>query len=186
MVDPVATVAGDFGRFKPDNENPDLWTAVAFSVAQYGVASVADKEPTVQAYGRKGGVLGNRVKFCIWDDLVDAENMRTIEAREEMQKWWKSTAETRINRGGLIVLQGQRMGPDDLYQYALDMKGIVLDDDGFEDLEAVAPAKYQHIVYKAHYDDLCTGGTRPARTTSSRGPRRACSTRTCCRGATCC
>ena len=157
MVDPVAVVASDFGRFKPDNENPDLWTATAFSVAQHGVASVADKEPTVQAYGRKGGVLGNRVKFCIWDDLVDADNMKTVEAREDMQAWWKSTAETRINRGGLMVLQGQRMGPDDLYRFALDMKSVVLDDDGFEDVDAIPPPKYRHIVYKAHYEDKCTG-----------------------------
>lgn len=157
MVDPVATVAGDFGRFKPDSENPDLWTATAFSVAQHGVASVADKEPTVQAYGRKGGVLGNRVRLCVWDDLVDADNMKTVEAREDMRAWWKSTAETRINRGGLMVLQGQRMGPDDLYRYALDMKSVVLDDEGFEDPDVVPPPKYKHIIYRAHYEDLCTG-----------------------------
>lgn len=157
MSDPVSTVAADFGRFKPDNENPDLWTATAFSVAQHGVASVADKEPTVQAYGRKGGVLGNRVRFCIWDDLVDADNMKTVDAREDMQVWWKSTAETRINRGGLMLLQGQRMGPDDLYRYALDMKSVALDEDGYEDPDVEPPQKYRHIVYKAHYEDKCTG-----------------------------
>lgn len=157
MVDAVATVAGDFGRFQPDTANPDLWRAEEFSVMQVGDVSVADKEPTVQAYGRKGGVLGNRVRFCIWDDLVDAENSRTVEAREDMQAWWKSTAETRINAGGVMVLQGQRMGPDDLYQYALDMKDVVLDEDGFEDQEAEPPSKYKHIVYKAHYDELCSG-----------------------------
>jgi hypothetical protein len=157
MVDAVATVSGDFGRFKPDTQNPDLWRAEEFSVAQLGAVSVSDKEPTVQSYGRKGGVLGNRVAFCIWDDLVDADNMRTVEAREEMQRWWKSTAETRINAGGLMILQGQRMGPDDLYRYALDMRDVVLDEDGYEDHDIEAPKKYKHIVYKAHYDELCTG-----------------------------
>lgn len=157
MVDAQACVAVDYGRFKPDNENPDLWTASSFSVMQVGHAATADKEPTVQAYGRQGGVLGSRVNLAVWDDLVTLETMQTVEAREGMKRWWKEIAETRIDPRGVMALQGQRLDSDDLYRYALDMKGVLLDDDGEEVLEEEPPAKYQHIVYKAHYEDLCTG-----------------------------
>lgn len=157
MVDAVAAVAIDFGRFKPDSQNPDVWRAEEFSVAQVNNVSAADKEHTVTAFGKEGGVLGNRVDFCIWDDLIDERNLRTVEAREEIKRWWKSTAETRIDPRGVMVLQGQRMGTDDLYRFALDMKSIVLDEEGFEDPEAEPPAKYKHIVYRAHYEDRCDG-----------------------------
>lgn len=157
MVDAVAAVATDYGRFKPDSQNPDVWRAEEFSVAQVNNISAADKEHTVTAFGKEGGVLGNRVDFCIWDDLIDERNLRTVEAREEMKRWWKSTAETRIDPKGVMVLQGQRMGADDLYRFALDMKDVLLDEDGYEDTSVDPPAKYKHVVYKAHYDELCTG-----------------------------
>lgn len=157
MSDALAAVSTDFGRFKPDSQNPDVWRAEEFSVAQVGNVSAADKEHTVTAFGKEGGVLGNRVDFCIWDDLIDERNLRTVEAREEMKRWWQSTAETRIDPRGVMVLQGQRMGSDDLYAFALDMKDVVMDEDGFEDLEVEPPTKYRHIVYKAHYEDKCEG-----------------------------
>lgn len=157
MVDALAAVAVDYGRFKPDSQNPDVWRSEEFSVAQVGNVSAADKEHTVSAFGKEGGVLGNRVDFCIWDDLIDERNLKTVEAREDMKRWWKSTAETRIDQRGVMILQGQRMGSDDLYRFALDMKGLVLDEDGIEDLSVEAPPKYKHILYRAHYPEKCEG-----------------------------
>jgi hypothetical protein len=154
-VDAQKTVTDLFGRFKPTN--PKVWRVEEFTVAQPNDDAAGDKENTVAAYGKDGGVLGTRVDFVIWDDLIDNKNQRTVEAREELKQWWKSTAETRLEPRGLLVLQGQRMGSDDLYRFALDMKDIVLDDDGNEDLEAERPRKYKHIIYKAHYEELCEG-----------------------------
>jgi hypothetical protein len=50
------------------------------------------------------------------------------------------------------------MGAADLYRHALDQRAGELDDD--EDgtpLVDDRPAKYHHIVYKAHYEDVCGG-----------------------------
>jgi hypothetical protein len=60
---------------------------------------------------------------------------------------------------GLLLLQGQRMGADDLYRYCLDKR--VVPDEADEDggpPEGGWPKKYHHIVFKAHYPELCEGG----------------------------
>lgn len=153
MVDAVATVTDDYGRFKP--LTPKAWRVEEFTVAQPNDTAASDKEHTVTAYGRDGGVLGGRYDFVIWDDLVDAKNQRTVESREQLKEWWQSTAESRLEPGGLLILQGQRMGSDDLYRFALDMTDVELDDDGFEVEQENPPRKYRHIIYKAHYEELC-------------------------------
>lgn len=153
--DALSTVTEAYGRFKPTT--PKAWRVEEFTVSQLNDAAASDKEHTVTAYGRDGGVLGGRYDFCIWDDAVSSKNQRTMESRESLKEWWQSTAESRLEPGGLLVLQGQRMGPDDLYRFALDMTDIVLDDDGNE-VELEEPIrKYKHIIYKSHYEELCTG-----------------------------
>jgi hypothetical protein len=52
----------------------------------------------------------------------------------------------------VLLLQGQRIAANDLYRYCLDKK--TLDE----------KPKYRHVVFKAHYPDLCDGqehGTQP-------------------------
>jgi len=80
----------------------------------------SDKERTVSAYGMDGGFLGGRYDLVIWDDLVDKRSMRTAEARETLINMWETEAETRLEPGGLLILQGQRMRSDDLYRYIWD------------------------------------------------------------------
>jgi len=148
--DAESTLITDFGRFKPSNS--DLWRLDEFILAQDGGVAVDDKEPNFVAYGMDSGFLGGRFDTVIWDDLVDKTNIRTVEARENLINWWETEAETRLDPGGLLILQGQRMSPDDLYRYALN---LVDWSEEFEEEPEKAPKKYHHIVYKAHYDDLC-------------------------------
>ena len=152
-----ATLAADYGIFRP--EARDVWAAEAFLVEQMGGLKTTEKEPTWSAYGMDSGFLGMRYDFVIWDDLVDPGVMKTTDSRENQQKWWDDVAEKRLDPGGLLVLQGQRMGADDLYRYALDKREIMEDED-LEELDGdndLRPAKYQHVVFKAHYDDRCQG-----------------------------
>ena len=151
-VDAVATLTGDFGRFKPTN--PDVWRSEEFTVAQVNDIAGSDKERTVSAFGMDGGFLGGRYDAIFWDDLVDKRSMRTAEARDTLVNMWETEAETRLEPGGLLVLQGQRMRQDDLYRYALDLKAG--DPDDYES-EAVRPNKYHHILYPAHFEDRCKG-----------------------------
>lgn len=151
-VDAVATLTNDYGRFKPTN--PDVWRSEEFTVAQPNDIAGSDKERTVSAFGMDGGFLGGRYDLVVWDDLVDKRSMRTAEARESLINMWETEAETRLEPGGLLILQGQRMRADDLYRYALDLKSG--DPDDYED-ESQRPFKYHHIIYRAHDVGGCTG-----------------------------
>lgn len=156
--DAEATLVDDFGRFKPRER--DLWRGDEFVVAQWAGIPLEDKESTFAAWGMDSGFLGGRYNLIVWDDLVDKKTLRTENAREEQRKWFEEEAETRLEPGGLFILQGQRMGPEDLYRYALDQVGVDLadlDDDLDEVLIGRLPRKYEHVIYKAHYEDRCLG-----------------------------
>jgi len=147
--DAEATMSQDFGIFKPANN--DMWTKDEFVVQQSNGVSADDKESTVTGYGMDSGFLGGRFDFIIWDDLVDKKTMRG--EMDQLTQWWEQEAESRLEPGGLLILQGQRLASDDLYRYALELKDV--GDDG--EITDDSPKKYKHIVYKAHFDELCTG-----------------------------
>lgn len=141
-VDAEAALQDDYGAFRPEGRS-DLWRAEALVVRQTDGVSLDDKEPTVSAWGQDSGFLGGRFDLVIWDDLVDRKNTRTPEAKETLRDWWAIEAETRVEPGGAMILQGQRISHDDLYRYCLDARTLTDD------------PKYQHIKYVAHDDTLC-------------------------------
>lgn len=140
--DAEACLQDDFGAFKPEGRT-DLWRGEALVVRQLDGVQLDDKEPTVSAWGQDSGFLGGRFDFVLWDDLVDRKNTKTPESKELLREWWDAEAETRLEPGGTLVLQGQRIQHDDLYRYCLDKR--TLDEE----------PKYRHVVYKAHDEDLC-------------------------------
>jgi len=142
--DAEACLQDDFGAFRPEGRS-DLWRAEALVVRQVDGVSLDDKEPTVSAWGQDSGFLGGRFDMVIWDDLVDRKNTKTVESKDLLKEWWDSEAETRLEPGGLLLLQGQRIAHDDLYRYCLDKR--TLDE----------KRKYRHVVFKAHDEDMCTG-----------------------------
>lgn len=143
-VDAVATLQDDFGVFKPEGRS-EKWRAEELVVRQLDGVALDDKEATVAAYGQDSGFLGGRYDFVIWDDLVDRKNTKTEDARGDVREWWDTEAESRLEPGGLMILQGQRIAANDLYRHCLDKKNL---DES---------RKYQHIVYKAHDVDACVG-----------------------------
>lgn len=147
--DAVATLVGDFGRFKPLNQ--ELWRANEFMVATEDDDGTEDKEPTVSAYGMESGLLGGRYDYVCWDDLIDKKTIRSNEAMELLVATYESEMETRVEPGGCLVLNGQRMKADDLYRYCLDLSA------GDEENSA----KYHHIKFKAHYEEDCEGQHGP-------------------------
>ena len=160
-LEPVATLAADFGRFRPLDK--EIWTNEAFIVMQHEDAgAISEKEPTWSAYGIDTSFIGGRYDFVMWDDLVDPRKMRTLEQKEALQDVYQDVCETRLEPGGLLVLQGQRISSDDLYRFALDLTAPVEDDDDItqddftkrigEDRDG---KKYHHILFKAHYTDRC-------------------------------
>lgn len=142
--DADACLQDDFGAFKPEGRS-DIWRAEALVVRQLDGVQLDDKEQTVSAWGQDSGFLGGRYDVVIWDDLVDKKNMKSDESRESIKEWWDGEAETRLEPGGLLLLQGQRIKSNDLYRYCLDKRNID------------ETPKYRHVVYKAHNEEICNG-----------------------------
>ena len=177
-VDAVRTMQQDFGAFKPDAK--EIWRAEAFTILQPDDQPLSQKEPTWSAFGMDSGFLGGRFDLVIWDDVWDPRKMRNSESRSDMYRWWDEVAETRLEPGGLLVLNGQRMSSDDIYRYALDKKAPLDEDDldlvgegmvsgeipeQASSLPCETPSptdsfeesKYHHLKYKVHYEDKCDG-----------------------------
>ena len=142
--DAKACLQDDYGSFKPEGRS-EMWRAETLVVQQLNGISLDDKEATVSAWGQDSGFLGGRFDFVIWDDLVDRKNVKTEDSRDNIREWWDTEAESRIEPGGLLILQGQRIATNDLYRYCLDKKN--LDEQ----------PKYKHVVYQAHDEEKCTG-----------------------------
>ena len=153
-VDAEAFLAEDFGRFKTES---GIWAADRFVVQQLDGQATSQKEPTWSCYGRQGGVLGMRYQFVIWDDLVDPARLGNQQLIDEDREWYSDIAESRLEPGGTFILQGQRLGPTDLYGYALSMKGLPeeIDSETEYDEDIGTVKKYHHLVYKAHYEEIC-------------------------------
>ena len=155
-LDAVATLAGDYGRFRPLER--DLWTNEAFIVLQHGGAPIRAKEATWSAYGIEAGFIGGRYDFIVWDDLVDPKKHRSEEARRQLEGDWDDLCETRLEPSGLLILQGQRLYPDDLYHY--NVAKVVPEDIDEETGEVFgSQKKYHHIKFPAHFDGRCSEGS---------------------------
>jgi hypothetical protein len=165
-TDATATLDCDYGPFRPPADLPDIWTRNQYVVWQHDDRTISEKESTVTAFGQDQAVLGMRVDFAIWDDLVDKQSVLTPSAIEKQRDFYDTEAETRLEPGGLIVLQGQRLHPDDLYRHVIDKPAFdQLDEEELEsaeflDLDTI-PKKYTHIVYKAHDEARCEGVHKP-------------------------
>jgi hypothetical protein len=151
---PEAVLVEDFGRFQPLGRGDDVWQMGGFTVEQHGGLLVAEKEPTVTAFGFDSDYLGMRVDLAVWDDLVDFDNVRNLDVIENLQESWDSVAENRIDPGGLNVLQGQRLRHNDLYRYCLD-KRRARDEEMEEPSEEDFVPKYHHVLYRAHDEARC-------------------------------
>lgn len=148
-------LAIDYGRFKPDT-GADIWRKEEFTVlasldinGDGSESAVEDKEPTCSAYGMDSEFLGARANLVVWDDLVTSKVLRSLDAIENQREWWGNEAETRVEPGGALILQGQRLGANDLYRHVLDMQlGTEVDTD-------TDNPKYRHVIYPAHFEVLC-------------------------------
>jgi hypothetical protein len=157
-----ATLMDDFGTFKPPRGEP--WTAEMFVVKQLGDAAKGQREPTVRALGRDTKFIGNRCNLALWDDLVDERGTKTAEAMEDLERWFPKYAESRLEPGGLLVLQGQRLRPGDLYAWAEGVEVTEFGDDPDDESWGIPQGtrkQYFHIKYKAHYDEHCRGLHNP-------------------------
>jgi hypothetical protein len=160
-VDAETSIIADFGLFKaPGADSGDKWSMKAFQVMQMPGYPPGDKEHTWQAFGQGGRFMGTRLDVIIADDVYDPTAIQTAEARQKIRTWFKESVESRIEPGGILLLVGQRLHADDIYRYVIDKKQLVDDNDDEIEDPALRPPMYHHVVYKAHYDELCEGDHR--------------------------
>jgi hypothetical protein len=134
-VKPTGNLVEDFGRFRSPDRTAQ-WSRQGLAVEQPGGGRTAEKELTVQAYGFDGDYLGLRPDVSVWDDLVDRKNVANPEVLAATVDLYESQAESRIEPGGVHILQGQRLRARDLYRHALD---LTTQDDGDDDWEEDDP-----------------------------------------------
>jgi hypothetical protein len=143
-VDAQGTLQQEYGAFRPSD--PDLWRLDEFVVAQMDETPIEEKEPTWSAYGLEEGIIGGRFDIMFWDDLIDEGIVASPVENQQVKNSWDKVAEKRLDPGGLAVLVGQRLGPEDLYGHNLRKKN-----------ELGTGPKYHHIKHRAHYEDRCKG-----------------------------
>lgn len=153
-MDAAASLSVDYGRFRPE-DNAVKWAQDGFYVELPGQVSTAQKEPTWSAFGNTSAYLGLRVNIAILDDLYEPSSNATLESRTANETRYVDITEKRLEPSGLLVLEMQRLAPDDISHFVLDMEGTVIRE-GDE-----VPRKYHHIVFKAHYPELCADDHGP-------------------------
>ena len=164
-ADAQATLQVDYGRFKPIMEGVK-WTRPEFVVEQLwdiepGMTaeqaiyrgSGQDKEATWAAFSYEAQVMSLRFDFMGWDDLHTSRQMRNPDVMADLQNWWDTEAESRLDPGGLCLLTMQRLGSNDISRYLLDKIDPDFEIDA--DRPDEQPRQYFHIRFQAHYDDRC-------------------------------
>lgn len=91
------------------------WTSTELVVQRQHVS----KDPSVQAAGVHGNVLGARLDLLVMDDMLDFENTRTPNLRQELMDWYRSTLVGRLTADARVVCVGTAWHPEDfLHQLA--------------------------------------------------------------------
>ena len=99
-----------FPDLKPSSRDEDPWHQTQITVER----STISKDPSVQACGWGGPIVGSRLDGAVLDDVLDFENTRTEIQRKKVVEWFDTTLVTRIVEGGFIWLIGTPWHPDDL------------------------------------------------------------------------
>lgn len=156
-VDAVATLSEDFGFFKAPGRAA-LWNNQAFTVAQLGNRPLTHKEPTWSGYGLDSKVIGGRYDFIVLDDLIDDSHVRTQEQIDKHRGQFDRVIEKRLEPAGLLVVNGQRLSPEDIYRYLIDKSAGDADERVHELCCSNEDGRKYHLIrFRAHDETKCVG-----------------------------
>jgi hypothetical protein len=93
---------------------PELRPATPWTNQQLYVVGNRSKDPSVQAVGVHGTILGARIDRLILDDILDFENCRTATAMQDLYDWFHATLEGRLTKDARIIFVGTAFHPEDL------------------------------------------------------------------------
>jgi hypothetical protein len=95
-----------FPDLKPTNQ---LWTHSSIIVDRPYVS----KDPSIQALGVHGNITGARIDDLILDDVLDFENTRSAEARDDLWNWYMSALSGRLTSRARVLCVGTAYHPED-------------------------------------------------------------------------
>lgn len=116
----------------PQLERGEPWKELQLFVRR----NTYSKDPSVQAFGVHGNVLGARIDLLILDDILDYENCRTPASRKDLWDWYHSSLAGRLTSGARVICIGTAFHPDDALHQLAKLPGWnayrypVLEDDG--------------------------------------------------------
>jgi hypothetical protein len=113
--------SGELREVFPDLRRGPLWQTFKFTV---GNRTSLAKDPTVQAAGVHGNVLGARVDLLILDDVLDVENTYTKSARDKVWTWLLAEVLNRLTGNSRMVVVGTAFHPDDAMHRLAKLPGI--------------------------------------------------------------
>lgn len=105
------------GTVPDKSDTTGLWRDDSFIVRRRAMP----KDPTVQASGFGGNILGSRYDIIIIDDYLTAENTYSDHGRQKFYGWLKSTIESRRTADAPLWFIGNTWHPDDaMHRYAAE------------------------------------------------------------------
>jgi hypothetical protein len=105
-----------FKEVFPEVKPGPLWTKTAFTVKR----NVYSKDPTLQAVGARGHIVGARLDGVILDDVIDHQSTRTPEQRRETLVWYLSEIVGRLTEDAFVWVVGNAYYSDDfMHELAL-------------------------------------------------------------------
>ena len=99
-----------FPDLKPSEYKEHPWHNTKITIARESIA----RDPSVQALGAYGPIVGSRIDIVLMDDILDFDNTRTSEARKKLVEWFDTTVFTRVTDGGKCWSIGTPWNPSDL------------------------------------------------------------------------
>lgn len=99
-----------FPALRRSSRSEDPWTAQTITVERGTTA----RDPTVQALGSFGPIVGARLDLIVLDDILDFDNTRTEEQRKKLVDWFDTTVYTRATANCRVYCIGTPWHPDDI------------------------------------------------------------------------
>lgn len=110
-----------FPTLLPSDLEEDPWHSSMITVQRDTIA----KDPSVQAHGVFGDIVGSRLDVIILDDILDFENTRTEEQRNKLLEWLDTTVFTRATKNCIIIVIGTPWQPEDVLHKLEKRPGFV-------------------------------------------------------------
>lgn len=108
-----------FPTLKPSTQQEAVWGQTAITVERTGII----RDPSIQALGVGGAIVGARLDLIILDDVLDFENTRTAEQCQKLIEWFETSVLTRVTARGQIIVIGTPWNPLDFLAHLQKLKG---------------------------------------------------------------